>query len=39
MCLLKVDLSMLCQASLNSRACRVSAFPSISVCDQLMECP
>ena len=27
MCLLKVDLSMLCQASLNSRAWRVAACP------------
>ena len=34
----KVDLSMLCQASLNSRACRVVACPSIFVCDQLKEC-
>ena len=37
MCLLKVDLSMLCQASLNSRACRIAACPSISVCDRLKE--
>ena len=38
MCLMKADLSMPCQASLNLRACRVAACPSISVCDQLKEC-
>ena len=38
MCLLKVDLSMLCQASLNSWAWRVVACPSIFVCDQLKVC-
>ena len=37
MYLLKVDLSMLCQPSLNSRACRVAACTSIFVCDQLKE--
>ena len=35
MCLLKVDLSMLCQASLNSRVCRDAACPCICPCDQL----
>ena len=39
MCRFIVDLSILCHASLNSRACLVEACPSNLVCDQSNLCP
>lgn len=39
MCRLNEHLSMLCQASLNSRACLVAACPMSLVCDQSNLCP